>query len=214
MKINKTNINDFLAFLDERFFNAHCELNYHKDYELVIAVMLSAQTTDAKVNKVTAILFDKYQNLEALKNANLEDIISIIRPLGLAKNKAKNVIGIATKLLEEFDGKVPSDKDALINLPGVGNKSAGVIRAEVFMIPDLPVDTHVMRVSKRLGIASEKDMPIDIELKLKKLIKEDRWIKSHHQIIFFGRYLCTAKNPKCNECKLCKYCRDYKALEK
>lgn len=207
MKINKSNANIFFEYLDELFFDAHCELNYSKDYELVIAVMLSAQTTDAKVNKVTQVLFNKYPTLEAFKNADFNDVEFIIRPLGLSKNKAKNVIGIASTLLEKYGGVVPNDKDELQKLPGVGNKSAGVIRAEVFKIPDLPVDTHISRVSKRLGIANEKDMPIDIEMKLKKIAPESKWIKLHHQIIFFGRYHCTAKNPHCENCKMCQFCR-------
>ena len=210
MKINKSNIQLFINYLDELFPNAYCELNYTKDYELVIAVMLSAQTTDAKVNKVTEILFSKYPNLNALANASFDDVELIIRPLGLSKAKAKNTIGIAYKLVNEYSSVVPSDKDELQKLPGIGNKSAGVIRAEVFKIPDLPVDTHILRVSKRLGIAKESDGPLEVEQKLKKLISIDRWIKSHHQIIHFGRYHCLARNPKCKNCKLSGFCRDFK----
>lgn len=214
MKINKSNINLFLDFLDERFSDARCELNYSKDYELVVAVMLSAQTTDVKVNKVTKVLFEKYSSLEKLANADFNDVESIIRPLGLSKNKAKNAIGIAQTLIEKFNGKVPTDKKNLQELPGVGNKSAGVIRAEVFKIPDLPVDTHISRVSKRLGIADEKDEPFDIEQKLKKLTPENKWIKLHHQIIFFGRYMCMAKKPECEHCKMCHFCRDFQKQTK
>ena len=141
------------TYLDELFPNVGCELNYHKDYELVIAVMLSAQTTDVSVNNVTQVLFDKYQDLNSLANADLEDIVDIIHSIGLYKNKAKNVIGIAKALVENYGGVVPSDKDELQKLPGVGNKTAGVIRAEIFKIPDLPVDTHILRITKRLGIA-------------------------------------------------------------
>lgn len=210
MKINKDNINLFIDYLDEILPNAFCELNYNKDYELVIAVMLSAQTTDAKVNKITEILFDKYPNLEALKNASFDDVEFILRPLGLSKAKAKNTIGIATMLIDNYGSVVPSDKDELQKLPGIGNKSAGVIRAEVFKIPDLPVDTHILRVSKRLGISKADDEPIDVEHKLKKLIPMDRWIKSHHQIIHFGRYHCLARSPKCENCKMSGFCRDFK----
>ena len=197
-----------LVYLDELFPNAYCELNYTKDYELVIAVMLSAQTTDAKVNKVTEVLFNKYKDLNSFANADFNEIEEIVRPLGLSKAKAKNIIGIANSLINEFDSKVPSDKDALQTLPGIGNKSAGVIRAEVFKIPDLPVDTHILRVSKRLNLSDTKDTPLEVENKLKKLIPEDRWIKSHHQQIHFGRYFCLARSPHCKDCKLREFCKE------
>ena len=195
-------------YIDSLFPDAKCELFYSKDYELVIAVMLSAQTTDKAVNQVTESLFKDYPSLESLDKASLEDVENHIKRLGMYKNKAANIKGIAHTLLKDFDGVVPSDKELLQTLPGIGNKSAGVIRAEVFKIPDLPVDTHIIRITNRLGIANTKDQPIDIEHKLKKIIPEESWIKSHHQLIHFGRYFCTARSPKCEECKLrniCKY---------
>ena len=195
-------------YIDSLFPDAKCELFYQKDYELVIAVMLSAQTTDKAVNQVTESLFKDYSTLKDIDNASLEDIENHIKRLGMYKNKAANIKGIARVLLNDFDGAVPSDKDQLQTLPGIGNKSAGVIRCEVFKIPDLPVDTHIIRITNRLGIANKDDEPIDIERKLKKIIPEESWIKSHHQLIHFGRYFCTARSPKCNECKLrniCKY---------
>ena len=207
MMTMKTNIAPLLSYLDELFPNAKCELFYTKDYELVIAVMLSAQTTDKSVNAVTSILFNKYQSLDALNEAPLEDIENIIKQIGLYKNKAKNLKGIVKDLIERFNYQVPSDKDLLMTLPGVGNKTAGVIRAEIFKIPDLPVDTHVARIAKRLGLAKNDDEPIEIERKLKRLIPEDRWIKSHHQLIHFGRYFCTARNPQCENCKIKDYCK-------
>ena len=206
MTMMKTNIVHLLDYLDELFPHASCELFYTKDYELVIAVMLSAQTTDKSVNAVTPILFNKYPSLEELNNAPLEDIEEILKPIGLYKNKAKNLKGIVKDLLERFNGKVPSNKDELMTLPGVGNKTAGVIRAEIFQIPDLPVDTHILRISKRLNLAKKEDAPIDVERKLKKLIPEERWIKSHHQLIHFGRYFCTARNPQCENCKISDMC--------
>ncbi len=206
MRMMKTNISPLLNYLDEMFPSARCELFYSKDYELVIAVMLSAQTTDKSVNAVTPILFNKYPSLEDLNNAPLEDIEEILKPIGLYKNKAKNLKGIVKDLLERFNGKVPSNKDELMTLPGVGNKTAGVIRAEIFQIPDLPVDTHILRISKRLNLAKKEDEPIDVERKLKKLIPEERWIKSHHQLIHFGRYFCTARNPQCENCKISDMC--------
>ena len=206
MRMMKTNINPLLNYLDELFPSARCELFYSKDYELVIAVMLSAQTTDKSVNSVTPILFNKYPSLIQLNNAPIEDIEEILKPIGLYKNKAKNLKGIVKDLLERFNGIVPSDKDELMTLPGVGNKTAGVIRAEIFQIPDLPVDTHILRISKRLNLAKKDDEPIDVERKLKKLIPEERWIKSHHQLIHFGRYFCTARNPQCKNCKISDMC--------
>ena len=194
------------TYLDELFPNVGCELNYHKDYELVIAVMLSAQTTDVSVNNVTQVLFDKYQDLNSLANADLKDIEDIIHSIGLYKNKAKNVIGIAKALVENYGGVVPSDKDGLQKLPGVGNKTAGVIRAEIFKIPDLPVDTHILRISKRLKLASKDDDPYDVEMKLKRAFPKDSWIKLHHQLIHFGRYFCTARNPQCEKCKIAEFC--------
>ena len=206
MKMMKTNIKPLLDYLDEILPTAKCELSYTKDYELVIAVMLSAQTTDKSVNAVTPILFKKYPTLDALYNAPLEDIEDIIKPIGLYKNKAKNLKGIVKDLKERFNGVVPSNKEELMTLPGVGNKTAGVIRAEIFQIPDLPVDTHILRISKRLNLAKKDDEPIDVERKLKKIIPEERWIKSHHQLIHFGRYYCMARSPKCENCKISDMC--------
>ena len=202
MTMMKINISSLLDYLDELFPHASCELFYTKDYELVIAVMLSAQTTDKSVNNVTSVLFNKYKSLDELNAAPLEDIEEVLKPIGLYKNKAKNLKGIVKDLVEKFDYVVPSDKDLLQTLPGVGNKTAGVIRAEIFKIPDLPVDTHILRISKRLNLAKKDDEPIDVERKLKKIIPEERWIKSHHQLIHFGRYFCMARSPKCAECKI------------
>ncbi len=194
-------------YVDSLFPNAKCELFYNRDYELAIAVMLSAQTTDKAVNAVTYKLFNDFPSLKDLENASLEEIEERIKQLGLYKNKAKNIKGIVHKIITDFHGELPSDKDLLQTLPGIGNKSAGVIRIEVFKIPDLPVDTHIIRITNRLGIANSKDEPIDIEKKLKKLIPESNWIKTHHQLIHFGRYFCTARSPKCEECALRKYCK-------
>ena len=206
----KTDINRLLQYLDELFPAAKCELFYSKDYELVIAVMLSAQTTDKSVNAVTPILFKKYPSLDALNNAPIEDIEETIKQIGLYKNKAKNLKGIVKDLIEKFNYQVPSDKEQLMTLPGVGNKTAGVIRAEIFQIPDLPVDTHILRIAKRLNLAKKDDEPIDVEMKLKKIIPEERWIKSHHQLIHFGRYFCTARSPQCQNCKISDMCINYR----
>ena len=194
------------SFLDEKFPNVGCELNYNKDYELAIAVMLSAQTTDVSVNKVTKVLFSNYPTLGELANAKIEDIETIIKSIGLYKNKAKHVLEIAQYLVNNCGGVLPSDKDELQKMPGIGNKTAGVIRAEIFKIPDLPVDTHILRITKRLGLTDQKDDAYQTELKLKKLFPKERWILTHHQLIHFGRYFCTARNPQCQNCKLCSIC--------
>ena len=209
MMMTMTNINRLLDYLDELFPAAKCELFYKRDYELVIAVMLSAQTTDKSVNAVTPVLFDKYPSLDALNKASLEDVEEILKPIGLYKNKAKNLKGIVNDLITRFNCVVPSDKEQLMTLPGVGNKTAGVIRAEIFQIPDLPVDTHILRIAKRLKLAKKDDEPIDVERKLKKIIPEERWIKSHHQLIHFGRYFCTARSPQCQNCKISDMCMNY-----
>jgi len=206
--INKEKMQIISNYVDSLFPNAKCELFYNKDYELAIAVMLSAQATDKAVNAVTYTLFKDFPTLEALENAPIEEIENRIKRLGLYKNKAANIKGIVHKIITDFNGELPSDKNLLQTLPGIGNKSAGVIRIEVFKIPDLPVDTHIIRISNRLGIANSKDEPIDIERKLKKLIPESCWIKAHHQLIHFGRYFCLARSPKCEQCQLrniCKY---------
>ena len=205
----KTDIDRLLSYLDDLFPTARCELFYKRDYELVIAVMLSAQTTDRSVNAVTPILFEKYPSLDDLNKASLEDIEEILKPIGLYKNKAKNLKGIVKDLIERFNYVGPSDKEQLMTLPGVGNKTAGVIRAEIFQIPDLPVDTHILRIAKRLKLAKKDDEPIDVERKLKIIIPEERWIKSHHQLIHFGRYLCTARSPQCENCKIRDMCINY-----
>ena len=206
MTLMTTKIKSLISYMDEIFPSVGCELNYTKDYELVIAVMLSAQTTDVSVNKVTAVLFSKYQTVEELAKADLADIEEIIHSIGLYKNKAKNVLGIANDLVNKYGGKVPSDKDELQKLPGVGNKTAGVIRAEIFHIPDLPVDTHILRISKRLKIVDSSADSYKTEMALKKVIPEDRWIKTHHQLIHFGRDMCTARNPQCENCKISEFC--------
>lgn len=197
---------DILVYLDELYPNAHCELRYNNKFELLIAIVLSAQTTDAKVNVITPILFEKYPTIESLANANINEIINILKPLGLANNKAKNIIETAKCILSKYNKIIPSDKEELIKLPGVGVKTANVYMAEGLGINAFAVDTHVSRVSNRLGI-SKSDNPLIIEEDLKKFFPKDNWIKLHHQFIFFGRYTCKARNPLCENCKLKKYCR-------
>ena len=195
-------------YLDSILPNVGCELIYHKDYELLIAVVLSAQTTDKSVNLVTPVLFDRYKNIDELANADVKDVENIIKSIGLYKNKAKNIVELAKVLVKKYNGQVPHDKDVLLTLPGVGNKTAGVVRLELFHDPELPVDTHVARIAKRLKFASKNDEPIEIEKKLKKAFPKDSWCKLHHQFIHFGRYICTAKNPACENCKIKEFCSE------
>lgn len=206
MRINYL-IECLLSYLDDAFPTARCELEYTKDYELVIAVMLSAQTTDKAVNRVTNRLFFSYNSLESLANANTTEIEKHIKTLGLFHIKAKNIIQLSQKLINDYHSILPCDKKELQSLPGIGNKSAGVIRAEVFGIPDLPVDTHILRVCKRLELVSSKATPIEVELFLKRHIDKNRWIKTHHQLIHFGRYQCLARSPKCKNCQLSQFCQ-------
>lgn len=197
-----------LDYLHELFPYAGCELKYTTDYGFLIAVMLSAQTTDVAVNKVTDVLFDRYKTIEEVANADYFDVCQIIRKIGLFQTKARNLIEICKVLIEKHNGKVPSDLESLLALPGVGIKTAGVVRAELFRFPDVPVDTHVERVTKRLGLVKISDSPIQINEKLKKLIPSEMQIASHHKFIHFGRYFCLAKKPNCDKCKLkdiCKY---------
>ena len=196
------------SYLDEKYPNAHCELEYSKDYEFLIAVMLSAQTTDKSVNQATAILFKKYKTVEELANADLSDVEFSIRHLGMYQVKAKNVIKIAKILVNQYDGKVPNDPEALLAMPGVGNKTKNCVLGELFNAPLLAVDTHMQRVAKRLGIADEKDSVERIEQKYMSIIPSERVVKTNHQIIWFGRYFCKALSPECANCKLKEFCKN------
>ena len=199
-------LNDIFSFLDKTFPDAKCALNYSKDYELLIAVMLSAQTTDNAVNKATAILFEKYPTLESLASADVKDVEKIISFLGMYKNKAQNVVGIAKRLVSEKNSIVPQEPDYLVTLPGVGNKTKNCVMAELFNVPLLAVDTHVQRISKRLNLVKPNDSVEVMEKKLVKVIPSERLIKTNHQIIWFGRTICKAKNPACDKCEICSYC--------
>ena len=194
-------------YLDELIPNPRCELNYNKDYELLLATMLSAQTTDRRVNEVTKILFKKYSNLNQLAEANIEDVKEIIRPLGTYNIKAKNLIGIAKKLVSDYQGKLPNNRQYLESLPGVGRKTTNVVLSNIFDEPCIAVDTHVSRVSKRLKLANNKDSVLTIEKKLTEKFKKEDLCKLHHQLLLFGRYYCTARNPKCINCKLQEICK-------
>lgn len=211
---NYDKITKILDYLDELFPNAHCELNYNKDYELLIAIVLSAQTTDKRVNKVTPVLFEKYPSLEDLSKAPLEDIEQIIREIGTFKKKSIFIKNIATSLVKDHNGVVPNDRKYLEKLSGVGRKTTNVFLSEYYGIKAIAVDTHVERVSKRLKLAKEKATVKEVETSLMKKIPKDRWIKTHHQFIFFGRYHCKAINPNCAECQLQPLCKYYQEKNK
>lgn len=201
-------IDEILDHLNDLYPNAKCELNHENDYQMAVAVVLSAQTTDASVNRVTPALFQKYPNVYSLANGKLEEIEKYIASLGLYRNKARSIQGMAKGIVDRFHGQVPSTMEELVTLPGVGRKCANVILSECFGIPALAVDTHVARISKRLGLVYQKDTVDDIERKLKKKIPKDRWIQTHHQMIFFGRYLCHARNPECKRCPFTQICHE------
>lgn len=200
-------IDAILNYLDEIIPNPVCELNYNKDYELLIAVMLSAQTKDSRVNKVTKKLFTKYDSLTKLKNADVKDIEMIIKELGNYHKKSIGVVSIAKILDEKYDGKVVNKRNILENMPMVGRKTTNVVLSELFNEPNIAVDTHVERVSKRLGIAKQEDNVLKVEEKLKRKFDKKIWCKLHKQLVLFGRYYCTSRNPNCSECKLKKYCK-------
>ncbi len=209
----KEKIQKISLYLDELYPNPRCELNYTKDYELLLAVMLSAQTTDKRVNQVTAILFQKYPTLHDLKEANLKDIEQIIKPIGTYTKKAKNVKEIASRLLLEQNGTVPNHRDYLETLPGVGRKTTNVVLSNLYDEACIAVDTHVTRVSIRLGLARKTDDVRTIENKLTKKFPKETLGRLHHQLVLFGRYHCKARNPECQNCKLYEICK-YKEKNK
>lgn len=197
--------NRIMDYLDEIIPNPKCELEYHKDYELLIATMLSAQTTDKRVNSVTKILFQKYPSLEDLKNAPIEDIKKIIRPIGTYNKKAENIKKIADELIK--NGGLSNDRKFLESLSGVGRKTTNLVLSTIYNEPYIAVDTHVTRVSKRLGIANKNDDVLVIEKKLNKVFPKEKLNRLHHQLVLFGRYYCKAKNPLCEDCKLKDICK-------
>lgn len=203
-------ISHALDVMERMFPYAKAELNHTNAYELTVAVMLSAQATDVSVNKVTPSLFHAYPSVDDLALANAQDIEPYIKSIGLYKNKAKSLVSMARKVVSEYHSTIPNTKKALLSLDGVGVKTANVILSVWFNVPAIAVDTHVDRVSKRLGFAKEKDSVLDVERKLKRKIAKERWSKAHHLMIFFGRYHCKSLNPQCDVCPLQKECHYYK----
>ncbi|CRF28978.1 endonuclease III [Mycobacterium tuberculosis] len=208
MKPTKTRL--ILDQIADMFPDAHCELHHSNPFELTIAVLLSAQCTDETVNKVTATLFQKYKRPEDYLAVPLEELEKDIRRIGLYRNKAKNIQALCALLLDKYDGEVPREHEKLVELPGVGRKTANVVVSNAFGVPAIAVDTHVERVSKRLGLAGEKDSVLEVEKKLMKKVPREEWTQTHHRLIFFGRYHCKAQNPKCELCPLLEHCREGK----
>ncbi len=200
---------DILEKLDIMIPHPRCELNYNKDYELLIATVLSAQCTDARVNMVTKELFAKY-DIFSLSKALKKDIEKIIRPVGTYTKKSEYIISIAQSLVENYEGKVPNNRQYLESLPGVGRKTCNVVLSNLYNVPAIAVDTHVERVSKRLSLAKEKDSVLTVEKKLMRKIPKDKWSRTHHQLVLFGRYICKSKNPECSTCLLQPECKYYK----
>ena len=206
--INNEQICESLKKLEIMHPEASCALNYDNLFQLVVAVSLSAQTTDVSVNNVTRELFARYPEPKYLANANNTDVEKIIHSIGLYKNKAKNIISMAKMLVDDYNGAVPSLREDLEKLPGVGRKTANVILAEGYGEPAIAVDTHVFRVSNRIGITDESDV-LSTERKLMKVIPKDKWIRTHHLLIFHGRKICKAKKPLCEDCLLNNLCNYY-----
>lgn len=212
--MNAKTMRHILDVIADMFPDAHCELNHRNPFELTIAVLLSAQCTDETVNKVTADLFDKYRTPQHYLSVPLEELENDIRRIGLFRNKAANIQKLCRMLLDEYNGEVPREHEQLTKLPGVGRKTANVVVSNAFGVPAIAVDTHVERVSKRLGVAKPEDSVLEVEKKLMRLVPKDEWTDTHHRLIFFGRYHCKAQNPKCDICPLLNMCKEGKARMK
>jgi len=198
-----------LDILKETYPEAGCALDYGNRFQLLISVVLSAQTTDKSVNKVTPLLFSKYPDPVSLASADETDVQEIIRTIGMYRTKAKNIIALSGKLALEFNGQVPGTMEELMSLPGVGRKTSNVVLAEGFGEQRIAVDTHVFRVSNRIGLANEKDV-LSTEEALMKAIPSDRWTEAHHLLIFHGRRICSSQRPKCDTCPINEYCNWFK----
>ena len=211
MKMTKNEKREIISkYLDELFPNPKCELIYHNDYELLIAIVLSAQTTDKRVNMVTPILFSKYPTLEKLSEAPIDLLEEILKPIGSFRKKAIYVKDIAYNLTTKYQGVVPTDREKLEKLKGVGRKTINVFLSEYYNYPAIAVDTHVERISKRLRIASKKATVLEVEEKLQKFFPKDEWAKRHLQLVLFGRYYCKAVKPDCSSCPLKELCRNFR----
>lgn len=206
----KEKIQQIIAYFSEHNPDAQTELEYTNPYELLVAVILSAQCTDKRVNMVTPKLFQRFPEADSLAQASVEEVFSLIRSISYPNNKAKHLVGMAKILIEEFKGIVPSDVDELQKMPGVGRKTANVIASVVYDMPTMAVDTHVFRVSARLGLTTKAKTPLETEKQLLKIIPKDKIAIAHHWLILHGRYVCIARNPKCGQCPLTAYCDYFK----
>lgn len=204
--LSKTKTIEAVQTMGDLFPDAHCELNHRTAFELLIATILSAQATDVGVNKVTPRLFERFPTPAHLAEASEEAVIECIQSLGLYRSKAKNIRLCAQQLLERFNGEVPRTREELVSLAGVGRKTANVVMSVAFNIPAFAVDTHVERISKRLQICRQKDTVLEVEETLCRKIPKELWSRAHHWMIFFGRYHCIARKPKCHECPLLEMC--------
>lgn len=205
--LEKDKIKEVLDILEKTYPEAECALHHKNVFQLIVAVALSAQTTDKSVNVVTPSLFERYPDAEALAAADVEEVSEYIKRIGMYKTKAKNIVGMAQKLVSDYDGQVPEDYDALVSLPGVGRKTANVVLSVGFGHQRIAVDTHVFRVANRIGLVHEKDV-LKTELSLMERIPEERWSRTHHSLIYHGRQCCDARKPKCDDCPvnmLCEY---------
>lgn len=203
-----------LDYFKKNVPNAETELAYSNPYELIVAVVLSAQCTDKRVNMVTPNLFKKYPDPKSLSKATVEDVFALIKSISYPNNKAKHLVGLGQLLMSKFKGIVPSNVDDLVLLPGVGRKTANVVASVVFNQPKMAVDTHVFRVSARIGLTTNSTTPLETEKQLVKNIPEELIHIAHHWLILHGRYVCTAKNPKCEVCELKTACQSFKKLSK
>ncbi len=206
--MNRKQVRHILDTIGYLFPDAHCELHHNNAFELAIAVLLSAQCTDVTVNKVTQRLFQKYKTPYDYVSVSLEELQQDIRQIGLFRNKAKHIQHLSAILIEQYHGELPHAHEELMKLPGIGRKTANVIVSTAFGVPAIAVDTHVERVSKRLGLVNLKDSVLEVEKKLMKQVPRDEWSLTHHRFIFFGRYHCKALQPKCELCPLRDGCRE------
>ena len=195
----------FMDYLKQMFPDAECELEFNSAYQLLVATILSAQCTDKQVNKVTPVLFNKYKDARSMANADLSDIESIIRSTGFYKNKARNILKASAAITERFGGDVPDNLEDLTSLPGVGRKTANVVLGNAFGVPGMVVDTHVKRITNRMGFTVNTD-PEKIESDLMKIVPKDEWTMFSHRLILFGRKICDARKPNCEACKVSKIC--------
>ena len=203
-----------LSYFEQHAPNAETELIYDNPYQLLVAVILSAQCTDKRVNMTTPAIFKKYPDMEALSHATFDELFPLIRSISYPNNKTKHLIGMAQMVMEDFNGEIPDSVAELVKLPGVGRKTANVITSVVHHQPNMAVDTHVFRVAARIGLTTNAKTPLQTELQLLKYIPEEKVYIAHHWLILHGRYICVARTPKCGECGLHPACKYYHTLIK